>query len=367
MPLTTLRVQQVRNLADISFTPSAHINIIHGANGSGKSSLLEAIHILGLTRSFRTNKLRHLIRSGTDQCLVFAEVDAMATGTSQPLGVERSLEGASRMRYAGADIDLTTLAELLPIQVINSETFQILEGSPAIRRAFIDWGVFHTDPLFIRLWRGFKRVLKQRNSLLKYGKIDPSMRQIWDRELVTYSEQLNHLREDYLALLKPEFDQVLAGLLPNLEIELGFSCGWDQKRGLDAVLADNLVRDRKQGFTSAGPQRADLRVKADGHNAAERLSRGQKKIVVSALKLAQGALFYKLNSRACVYLIDDLPSELDDQHSRLFCSYLEKTSNQCFITCVDKTTLSEFWSQETQVSFHEIHQGELVTQHQESL
>ena len=367
MPLNKIKVQQVRNLADVSFVPSPHINIIHGVNGSGKSSLLEAIHILGLTRSFRTNKLRHLIRSGNEQCLVFAEVDAMATGTAQRLGVERSTEGLSRIRYAGGDIDLTTLAELLPIQVINSETFQILEGSPAIRRAFIDWGVFHTDPAFIRLWRGFKRVLKQRNSLLKYGKIDPSMRQIWDRELVTYSEQLNRLREDYLELLKPEFDQVLAGLLPDLQIDLGFSCGWDRKKGLDEVLADNLQRDCKQGFTSAGPQRADLRLKADGHSAAERLSRGQKKVVVSALKLAQGALFYKLNSRACVYLIDDLPSELDAQHSRLFCQYLEKSSNQCFITCVDKTTLSEFWSQDTQVSFHEIHQGEFVTQHQEIL
>ena len=202
MPIQQLNVRSVRNLADVSFTPSPQINIIHGVNGSGKSSLLEAVHLLGLCRSFRTNKLNHLIRAGDAICTVFAELDAMGSGMTQPLGVERSLEGDNRIRYAGNDIDLTTLAELLPIQVINAETFQILEGSPAVRRQFLDWGSFHADPTFIRLWRAFKRVLKQRNSLLKYGKIDHRIRAVWDREFVSYAEQLNTLRESYIELFK---------------------------------------------------------------------------------------------------------------------------------------------------------------------
>lgn len=361
MPIKKLSVRNVRNLTDVSLQPSSHINIIHGANGSGKSSLLEAIHLLGLTRSFRTNKLNHLIQAQQQSCIVFAQLDAMGTGAVQPVGVERTLDGDARIRYAGDNIDLTTLAELLPIQVINSDTFQILEGSPTIRRQFVDWGVFHSDPSFIRLWRACRRVLKQRNSLLKCGKIDPNIRKVWDREFINYSEQVNTLREAYLALLKPEFDAILDDLLGGLKIDLKFSSGWDKKRGLDQVLEDSFERDLRQGFTSAGPQRADLRVKVDGHNASERLSRGQKKVVVSALKLAQGALFYKLNSRACIYLIDDLPSELDQHHSQLFCNYLEKTANQCFITCVDKASLSGFWSEQTDLCFLEVHEGALST------
>ncbi len=363
MPIKHFRVQSIRNLSDVSLTPSPHINIIHGANGSGKSSLLEALHVLGLTRSFRTSKLNHLIQTQQPRCLAFAQLDAMDSGSTRPLGVERTLEGDARIRYAGATIDLTTLAELLPIQVINAETFQILEGSPAVRRQFIDWGVFHADRAFIRLWRGFKRVLKQRNSLLKCGKIDPQVRQVWDREFVSYAEQLDALRRHYLTLLIPEFKQILSGLLGNVNVELSFSSGWDRKRTLDTVLAENIERDMRQGFTSAGPQRADLRLKADGHSASERLSRGQKKMVVSALKLAQGALFYKLNSRACIYLIDDLPSELDEYHSRLFCNYLEKTANQCFITCVDKAALSGCWSDDTRVDFFAIDDGAISTQY----
>jgi len=362
MPITQLNIRAVRNLSDLSLSPSPSINIIHGANGSGKSSVLEAIHLLGLCRSFRTNKLNHLIQTGSQRCTVFAQLDAMGSGVSQPLGVERNLESDCRIRYGGNNIDITTLAELLPIQVINSETFMILEGSPAIRRQFLDWGAFHSNPEFIRLWRGFRRVLKQRNSLLKYGKIEQRIRAVWDREFITYAEQLNTLRELYIEALKPEFDLILADLLEGVSIDLSFSPGWDKKRGLDQVLNDNFERDLRQGYTSAGPQRADLRLKVDGHTASERLSRGQKKVVVSALKLAQGVLFYKLNSRACIYLIDDLPSELDQHHSRLFCNYLEKTASQCFITCVDKDALTGYWSDQAELCFFNIHEGAFSTQ-----
>jgi len=359
MPIRKLHIQHIRNLADVRCEPSPRINILHGANGSGKTSLLEGIHFLGLTRSFRTSQLRHLVRSGDESCLAFAQVDALPGGPLQPLGVERRLDGEVRVRHAGQSIELSELAQLLPLQVIDSDTFLLLEGSPSIRRQFVDWGVFHSDRAFIQLWRGFRRVLKQRNSLLKCGKIDPRQRRIWDREFVAFAEQMTQLREQYIELLKPDFETTLGRLLDGVRVELRFSPGWDRKTPLDQLLEEGLARDLKQGFTGVGPQRADLRVRADGHNAAERLSRGQKKLVVSALKLAQGALFYRLNNRPCIYLIDDLPSELDERHCRLFCQFLEETSNQCFITCVDPAALDGIWQPDTEVSRFRVEAGEL--------
>lgn len=360
MSISKLQIQHVRNIDSLSIEPTPSINIICGENGSGKTSILEAINLLGLTRSFRTSKSRHLIQSEQQSCLVFASVDPMSQGLKQSLGVERPLEGEARIRFEGSDIDLSTLAEMIPLQVINSDTFQLLEGSPAVRRQFLDWGVFHADKAFIQLWRGFKRVLKQRNTLLKCGKIDNQLRQVWDREFVVFSDQLTRLRKEYLSLLKPEFEQVVAHLLEGMQIDLGFSCGWDKKRQLDEVLATNFERDLRQGFTGSGPQRADIRLKVDGHNAAERLSRGQKKLVVSALKLAQGALFQRMNGRPCIYLIDDLPSELDTIHGKLFCNVLEQSSNQCFITCVDDRSVNDFWSAQTEKATFRIAEGKLV-------
>ncbi|WP_286240652.1 DNA replication/repair protein RecF [Neptuniibacter halophilus] len=360
MSISKLQIQRIRNISAIQFEPVPGINIISGENGSGKTSILEAINLLGLTRSFRTSKARHLVQNDQASAVVFASIDPMAQGLKQSLGVERPVEGEARIRYEGQDIDLSTLAELIPLQVINSDTFLLLEGSPAVRRQFLDWGVFHADKTFIQLWRGFRRVLKQRNTLLKCGKIDNQLRQVWDREFVAFADQLTRLRREYLSLLKPEFEAVVSQLLEGMKVELGFTAGWDKKRPLDEVLAVNFERDLRQGFTGSGPQRADLRLKVDGHSAAERLSRGQKKLVVSALKLAQGALFQRMNSRPCIYLIDDLPSELDAHHGELFCKVLEQSSNQCFITCVDASALRAQWQPQTEKATFRIADGSIV-------
>ncbi|MET4162098.1 DNA replication and repair protein RecF [Marinobacterium sp. MBR-111] len=360
MPLKQLRIQHIRNLTNVTADRLSRINILYGDNGSGKTSVLEAIHFLGLTRSFRGNQFRHLVQEGETRALVFAQTDSLGTGQVKPLGVERSLDADVRVRYAGESLDAAALAELLPIQVINSDTFDLLDGSPGIRRQFLDWGTFHFDPAFIRLWRGFRRILKQRNSLLKCGKIDPRVRQTWDAEFVHYAEQMTALRQLYIEQLRPGFEQALSALLQGVEVRLLFSPGWDRKRGLEALLTENLERDLRQGFTSLGPQRADLRFKTGSLNAADRLSRGQKKLVVSAFRLAQGALFHRLNNRACIYLIDDLPAELDERHCRQFCEFLEASANQCFITCVDPDLLSRVWQPETDVALFRVESGTLT-------
>lgn len=360
MPLKQLKIEHIRNLEQVNLSPLSRINILYGDNGSGKTSVLEAIHFLGLTRSFRSGQFRHLVQEGCDRSLVFAQADPLANGQSKPLGVERHLEGDVRARYAGASLGPADLAELLPIQVINSDTFDLLDGSPGTRRQFLDWGAFHADATFIQYWRGFKRALKQRNSLLKCGKIDPRIRRVWDAEFVHYAEQMTSLRQAYIDQLRPEFEAVLSALLQGVEVRLLFSPGWDRSKGLEPLLEAGFERDLRQGFTSLGPQRADLRFKVGTLNAADRLSRGQKKLVVSAFRLAQGALFHRLSNRACIYLIDDLPSELDERHCRQFCEFLQASANQCFITCVDPGYLSRIWDPETDVALFRVESGTLT-------
>lgn len=356
MAIKSLNIQRIRNLTDISFAPSANVNIIHGANGSGKTSILEAIHFLGLSRSFRTSKFPYLVTRDERESLVFARLLAEA-GEEQALGVSRDLQGGVSMRHMGSNIDISQLASLVPMLVINTDTFQILEGSPSVRRQFVDWGSFHADSGYIQAWRSFKRVLQQRNSLLKCGKIDPQIRRVWDAEFVRYAEQITQSRQRYIDQLLPQFLSISERLMGKAELTLTFSPGWDQKRALDDLLAEQFERDLRQGFTAAGPQRADIRIKVDGVSAAERLSRGQKKLVVSALKLAQGAVYHHAHQGTCIYLIDDLPSELDAQHCELFCHFLEQSNNQCFITCVEPQTLMSYWKPETRVECFHIDNG----------
>ncbi|KGK42429.1 DNA recombination protein RecF [Nitrincola sp. A-D6] len=361
MPITELQISRIRNLQTPVFSPASRINIISGQNGSGKTSILEAIHFLSTTRSFRTTELRHLVSQGEQSALVFSRVESSSSTHPLALGVERTLDGDVRVRFDGRSLDSAELASLLPVQVLYSGTFELLDGSPSVRRQFIDWGGFHADPAFITLWRGFRRALKQRNSLLKYGKIDRFQMQVWDREFVSYGELLTQHRQAYIAALLPEFKRILSVLLGDVEVELKFHSGWDSKRELMAVLADQFPREAAQGFTLSGPQRADLRFRCGGVNAADRLSRGQKKLVVSALRLAQGQLFRQKADRPCIYLIDDLPSELDEPHARLFCQFLERSQDQCFITCVEPDTLTEFWSPDTDLALFHLDAGHLLS------
>lgn len=359
MPISYLNITGVRNLQAPEFVPSSRINIISGKNGSGKTSVLEAIHFLSTTRSFRTHELRHLLTQGMDAALVFSRVHDTSRQLFLPLGVERRLSGDVRVRFDGASLDSAQLATLLPVQVLYSGTFDLLDGSPAIRRQFLDWGCFHADPEFIALWRGFRRALKQRNSLLKHGKIDRSQLQVWDHEFISYGEKLTLYRRVYLEALVPEFKRILNILSNDVSIDLKFFCGWDSKRSLADVLGDQFQREAAQGFTVSGPQRADIRFKCENFNAADRLSRGQKKLVVSALRLAQGHVYRQQSNRPCIYLVDDLPSELDEPHVRLFCRFLEQSHDQCFITCVEPDSLTNFWTSDCELALFHLDSGSI--------
>lgn len=360
MRIQRLQLTHLRSISTISLDASPQVNVIHGENGSGKTSVLEAIHLLSLGRSFRTHQARHVISEGQLEATSFAQLVDEKGASVGGLGVVRSLQGDLRARFQGKDIDLAGLASLMPVQVIDSAAFDLLDGSPAIRRQFIDWGGFHHSSRFISIWRGFQRALKQRNSLLKYGRIDRSLLELWNREFLSYSEQLTELRQAYVQTLIPHFDAILSALVGELDVDLNYYRGWDRERSLAELLDEGIERDQRQGFTGFGPQRADLRFKASGRNAAEHLSRGQKKLVVSALRLAQGQVYSETTGRSCIYLIDDLPAELDAGHLGKFCSYLKASNSQCFITCVDPQLLCHLWGGTADGRLFKLENGKLT-------
>jgi len=360
MRIQRLQLTHLRSISTLAFDASPQINVIHGENGSGKTSVLEAIHLLSLGRSFRTHQARHVISEGQPEATSFAQLADENGGAVGGLGVSRSLQGELRARFQGKDIDVAGLASLMPVQVIDSAAFDLLDGSPAIRRQFIDWGGFHHSSRFISIWRGFQRALKQRNSLLKYGRIDRSLLELWNREFLSYSEQLTELRQAYVEALIPHFEAILSSLVGELDVDLNYYRGWDRERPLAELLDEGVERDQRQGFTGFGPQRADLRFKASGRNAAEHLSRGQKKLVVSALRLAQGQVYSETTGRSCIYLIDDLPAELDAGHLGKFCSYLKASNSQCFITCVDPRLLCQLWGDTADGRLFKLENGKLT-------
>lgn len=352
MPLDRLTFQGLRNLQALDFRPGPRINLLTGANGSGKTSLLEGIHILGMGRSFRTRQLRHVIAHDAEALMLHGR---LAGDPPVPFGVRRHRDAPElEMRLAGERIArISRLVETLPLQLINPDAFRLLEGPPAGRREFLDWGVFHVKHDFLDVWQRARRALKHRNALLRHGRMNDGSLPAWEQELVHWSERLDGLRRAWMEAFLPVFEETLAGLLPLTELRLRYSRGWDRRRELAEILRQGRETDRQMGFTQQGPQRADLGIRLGRRPAVEVLSRGQQKLVVSALKLAQGRLLEASTGRTCVYLIDDLPAELDSEHRRVFCDWLERMHCQVFITSVDHDALVDLWQPETPVAmFH---------------
>ena len=361
MILKRLAIQSLRNLDAVDIGPSSRINLIYGKNGSGKTSVLEAIHTLSLGRSFRSHRHKSLIQKGKEGFSLFAKLED-EQGTYIPLGLSRSRQGEAQFKANGKQLgSIAALASLLPLQVINAQSFLLLEGSPKTRRQFMDWLVFHVEPRFFGDWKAAQRCLKQRNSLLRRGRINPTELTVWDKELATLSERIDQYRSSSIAQFSQRFKNLLNSFIDLPGVDLSYVRGWDRNRPLAELFQENLESDFLGGYTRSGYHRADLRLTQNGETAADILSRGQQKLVICALKIAQGLVFSEQTQRRCIYLVDDLPAELDPQHRRTLVSWLDRLNTQVFITGVDKDSLLVDWSDKaslpTQV-FH-VEQGVL--------
>ncbi len=359
MPITELNIYRLRNLWQVSLPGLQRVNGFFGANGSGKTSVLEAIYLLGMARSFRASSAKTLINHDASDCLVQAHVQRDGDRGRSALGVQRERDGSLLMRIDGETVrSVASLAEALPLQVIDASSFDLLTGAPAARRQFLNWGVFHVEHRFFSEWQRFQRGIKQRNSGLRRDKLPGRELQGWTAELARSGSRINEFRQHYFSHLAPLFREICQRLLPQLEgIELHLRQGWDRRLSYAEALAGTLESDIDKGFTQVGPQRADLRITLDGRQAADVLSRGQQKLVVCALKLGQGRLLRELGQRQCSYLVDDLPSELDQVHCRRVCEEMDRLGSQVFITCVERKDLEAVWPGDSAPAMFHVEHG----------
>lgn len=361
MALSRLFIQHLRNLQSVDINPSDRVNLIYGLNGSGKTSVLEAINILALGRSFRSHKHKPLINHQHEDFTVFGKV-LSTEGSETPIGIQRNLNGDVQLKAKGAQVNsIADLALHLPLQVINSDTFLLLEGSPKIRRQFMDWLVFHVEHQFYPNWKDLQRCLKHRNSLLRRDRIDPFELNTWDQELVQLTEKIHSYRLASIEQFSPVFYELLAEFIVLDGVQLSYQRGWDKHRDYASVLKEGFERDKRFGLTHAGSHRAELKITIAGQDAAEILSRGQQKLLVCALKIAQGSVLSRITGRKCIYLVDDLPAELDEKHRNLLTQWLHKMDTQVFITGVERDTLLSSWQDKPDIPLKMFHveQGEV--------
>jgi DNA replication and repair protein RecF len=333
MAISSLEVQHFRNLQDIHIQPQPGLNYIIGPNGSGKSSLLEAIHCLGRGKSFRTHKTNRLICEGTAAFTVVGQVQQQ--GRQFTIGMQRQ-RGESTIKLAGRAIARSSeLTQALPIAVLEPGLHRLIEEGPEHRRKFLDWGVFHVEHGFHQIWNNYRRVLSQRNAALRAGG-PRALIVSWDQELVRAAEELHQARQSYLQSLL-EYIPTYSQQFPDLShVRISYQQGWREGESYADYLVAQYVSDKERGFTQFGPHRADLRLRIEGMDARDYLSRGQQKILVASLVLAQCEQM-RAKDTSVVVLVDDLPSELDEEKRGILMQSLTATGAQVFLTATDNT------------------------------
>jgi DNA replication and repair protein RecF len=323
-----VQVTDFRCLQSAGLELDPKFTLISGANASGKTSLLEALYVLGRGRSFRTRRLEHLIRRGTERFVVFGEVDSFDRKVA--LGVEGSAEGI-RAKLGGSKVSsLAELAPLLPVQIIDPEIHRLIEEGPSRRRRFLDWGVFHVEPTFVADWQRYQQALKQRNAALKSGQ-SRAVTGAWDGDLVRYGELLSAARVRYVELLAEHAATITRNLL-GMELSIGYRPGWARDLALSEALQQSWSHDQDSGVTQVGPHRAELSIRLNDISVKDRISRGQQKLLAAALLMAQVKLFPQDSPVRPSLLLDDPAAELDNERLTGLIREVSSQSVQLIVT-----------------------------------
>ena len=397
-----LQISNLRNLTQVNLQ-STVCNVIIGANGSGKTSLLEAIFLLSRGKSFRHHQPKRYIQHYQNNTTVYARLNG-----SRTLAIQKQADASTILRLNQATVyNQSILTEQLPTLLIDPSTMDMLEQGSASRRQLLDWLVFHMKQGFHPQWVAYQRLLKQRNSLLKKTRqltqVQLAELKSWNKGLSNHAALIHHYREQVFTEWQPYFAKSVLQLLPSYaeQLSLSYNAGYDTNVALDVQLNERLEQDLQLGYTRIGNHRADIHVhwrsdnatnnqntniKTDSSDkgvsaklptlkeqAANVLSRGEKKLLITALRLSQLPLLLNDNknsasfdnnstSRATpVVLLDDITAELDDRAIGILLSTLAQLPCQVFMTSLTDDIVplvNELWSKPK--LFH-VKQGQILS------
>lgn len=338
MELNNLAVHHVRRIENAQMQAAGTANVVCGANGSGKTSLLESIHYLATARSFRTSRAREVITRG-ENSLVVTGVVVDSSGREYRIGVEKTTT-TTRLKLNGENLTVASaIARLMPVLTFNTESHLLLDGGPSNRRALLDRLLFHVEHQYLDVLKTYHRGLKQRNSLLR-RRAPIHQLTAFEQQLSETAAGLDRSRHDCVEKVNDFLrDSPLCQGIGKLTLE--YRRGWTDGEALLESLGRSRARDYDSGNTSCGPHRAELRIRIDGNAAKSIVSRGQGKLIISAIISAQAHYLGQFATEKPILLIDDLASELDRDARQRAVDSLLSTKAQCFFTAIEAADLPQ--------------------------
>lgn len=336
MKILRLDIDGLRCIRHERIEAGGGVQFLLGANGAGKTTVLEALHLLGYGRSFRSGQRDAVIQRGAQESIVFADVERERGGRSR-VGLRRAASVWSA-RIDESDVaGLVDLFRVCPVVCFEPGSHALIAGASELRRAYLDWSVFHVEPDFLSAWRRHQRALKQRNAGLRAGWADRLL-EPWEHELADSGRVIAAARSRVIDELRPRVSEKVGAFLPELgDARLSLGSGFgdrdvDDAAAIVAAYASARSLDRERGHTRFGAQRADWSLSFAEAPRKEHLSRGQEKLAALSMELAQVAHFRDRVGEWPVLLLDDLASELDAEHLDRVLDWVFSAGLQAWIT-----------------------------------
>ena len=323
MILKTLRVQNFRTHSDFILEIGEKSTLISGANGSGKTSLLEAIYFALQGTSFRSSDKEILRNDGSS----WFRIDLKDSKDSLRTIIFNDAVQKSKKQFL---VDGNKKARLssnlrIPVVLFEPDDLQLLSGSPTRRRNFLDYFLSQIFPSFQLALARYNKALKQRNNLLKRDNVSKDELFPWNLMLAEYGAEIISKRQDFLELLNSRIEEVyfeISGVKDEIKIDyLGEKVS---KNEILAILSENIERDKILGYTNFGPHKHDIQFIFNKKPAQNVASRGENRSLVLALKFIETDILADLTSKRPIVLLDDVFSELDDDRQKLLTKHFSK-------------------------------------------
>lgn len=328
---TELDIENLRVFRQVRFLPEGGLNVVTGNNGAGKTTLLEAAFLVALGRSFRNRETTPLITEGEEKVRIVSRFFD-CNGTRHIVGMEKTRHSMIVRMDGRKSVKRSEIMHFLPIHFIGSDPQELITGGPELRRSFLDGGLFHVEPGYLKVLQEYARVLGQRNAALRKGFSDAWT---WDSQLITLGEILDKHRRWYVDRIAHLAISTLRDWGLTFDLEIEYRPGWNQRFNLEEATFRARESDMARSHTTVGPHRADLMISARNQKGRKVLSRGQQKMLIAALYLGQAVVSKEKGEPFTVLLFDDYSAELDRSNRDRLLQSVHRQYRQVITTVLD--------------------------------
>ncbi len=343
MKINSVSLNNFRNISNTVLLPDEEVNVIYGKNAQGKTNILEAIWLFTGCKSFRNSKDNEFIKFESEISKISLNYEDKVREKKADIII------GDKKKVLLNGVEKKSSAELIGefyAVIFSPSHLSLIKDGPAVRRKFLDTAICQLKPKYAKTLASYRRIIVQRNSLLKDIQYNSELYDIldsWDEQLARYASLIISERNKYIKELSLFSEEIYSGISENKEkMSVNYLSSVENSRLLNEndvylSLSEKIKQARKEDIinktTSIGPHRDDIEINIDNISARSFGSQGQQRSCALALKLGESEIIKKITGENPVALLDDVMSELDEKRQDYVLNHIKE--RQVFLTCCD--------------------------------